>query len=92
LGSREVLTIGSTADAMFWPVLWRLRTYNLPIVLGEEGKKWLEKMWESPVARLMEEDIFEQAKDESTLMPKYENPFGIKEHGVLFEKGWKPQF
>jgi hypothetical protein len=76
---------------MFWPVLWRLRTYDLPIVLGEEGKKWLVKMWESPVARLMEDDIFEQAKDESTFVPKYENHFGIKEDG-FFEKGWKPEF
>lgn len=85
----------SIADAMFWPVLWRIRTYNLPIAdkLSEEGKNWIRTMWDSPVAQWIEEDIFRQAEDKGTVMPKYDNVFGpdCMEIGRQ-EKGWRPQF
>jgi hypothetical protein len=49
------------------------------------------RMWESPAARLMEEDIFLQAEDPATEIPKYENVFGVAKV-ERFEKGWRPEF
>ncbi|KAJ5082895.1 glutathione S transferase [Penicillium argentinense] len=66
----------SIADAFFWPVLWRFRTYNLPLdTASKDALTWMAKMWNDPVFRGLGDKYFEQANDPDTAMPHYDNIF-----------------
>ncbi|OTB09306.1 hypothetical protein M426DRAFT_315879 [Hypoxylon sp. CI-4A] len=66
----------SIADAFFWPVLWRFRSYQLPFTgISEDGLKWVAKMWNDPVVKRETHGYFQQALDPLTLVEKYENIF-----------------
>ncbi|KAI2610582.1 hypothetical protein GGR54DRAFT_643411 [Hypoxylon sp. NC1633] len=64
----------SIADAFFWPVLWRFRSYQLPLTgISEDGLKWMATMWNDPVMRLEAKEYSRQAQDPSTELAKYED-------------------
>ncbi|KAI2633028.1 putative glutathione S transferase [Hypomontagnella submonticulosa] len=66
----------SIADAFFWPVLWRFRSYRLPLTaISEDGLKWIAKMWNDPVMKLQAQEYFRQAQDPLTRVDKYEDIF-----------------
>ncbi|KAI1097417.1 putative glutathione S transferase [Jackrogersella minutella] len=66
----------SIADAFFWPVLWRFRSYQLPLTgISEDGLKWMAKMWNDPVMKQQAREYFKQAQSPSTMVEKYENIF-----------------
>ncbi|KAI0965620.1 putative glutathione S transferase [Xylaria arbuscula] len=66
----------SIADAFFWPVLWRLRTYNVPLAgLTQEGVKWITTMWNDPVMKAQEREYFRQAADPLSAMKPYDDIF-----------------
>lgn len=66
----------SIADAFFWPILWRFRSYGLPLgSAGPEAIEWMRKMWSDPVIKRMSKDAFRQARDPKTRMEQYEDVF-----------------
>ncbi|KAI3336253.1 putative glutathione S transferase [Ustulina deusta] len=66
----------SIADAFFWPVLWRLRTYNVPLTgITDEGLGWMETMWNDPVMKAQAREYFRQARDPQTRMALYDDVF-----------------
>ncbi|KAI1302532.1 putative glutathione S transferase [Xylaria venustula] len=66
----------SIADAFFWPVLWRLRTYNVPLPgLTPEGVKWITTMWNDPVMKAQGREYFRQAADPLSAMKPYDDIF-----------------
>ncbi|OTA54205.1 hypothetical protein K449DRAFT_439614 [Hypoxylon sp. EC38] len=66
----------SIADAFFWPVLWRFRSYQLPTTgISEDGLKWMAKMWNDPIMKQQAREYFKQAEDPSTVVERYENIF-----------------
>ncbi|KAL4739762.1 hypothetical protein BDV11DRAFT_186974 [Aspergillus similis] len=74
----------SIADAWFWPVLWRFRTYNLPLDnVTSEALEWMEKMWSDPQIKKLVYGYYRQAEDSRTRIEKYEGLFAEK--GVVHE-------
>ncbi|KAI1141799.1 hypothetical protein F5Y05DRAFT_410360 [Hypoxylon sp. FL0543] len=66
----------SIADAFFWPVLWRFRSYELPLTgISQDGLNWMAKMWNDPVMKQQAREYFRQAKDPLTVVEAYENIF-----------------
>ncbi|KAI0184906.1 hypothetical protein EV127DRAFT_442997 [Xylaria flabelliformis] len=66
----------SIADAFYWPVLWRLRSYNVPLKgISEDALKWMETMWNDPVIKAQGREYFRQAQDPQTEVPVYDNVF-----------------
>ncbi|KAI1741187.1 putative glutathione S transferase [Xylaria scruposa] len=66
----------SIADAFFWPVLWRLRSYNVPLKgISEDALKWMETMWNDPVIKAQGREYFRQAQDPQTEVPVYDDVF-----------------
>ncbi|KAI1091122.1 putative glutathione S transferase [Rostrohypoxylon terebratum] len=66
----------SIADAFFWPVLWRFRSYQLPLTgISEDGLKWVVKVWNDPIIKKHSHDFFKQAQNPLTIVEKYENIF-----------------
>jgi glutathione S-transferase len=64
------------ADSFYWPVLWRIRTYNLPLETATpETLKWIQKMWADPVLKRLGKDYFKQAEDPETVIPKYDDVY-----------------
>ncbi|KAI1371036.1 hypothetical protein F4677DRAFT_450747 [Hypoxylon crocopeplum] len=63
-------------DAFFWPVLWRFRSYQLPLTgISEDGLKWMAKMWNDPVMKLEAKEYYRQAQSPLTRIEKYEDIF-----------------
>ncbi|KAL4776968.1 hypothetical protein BDW60DRAFT_203066 [Aspergillus nidulans var. acristatus] len=74
----------SIADAWFWPVLWRIRTYNLPLDnVTPEALEWMEKMWSDLQIKKLVYGYYRQAEDPKTRIEKYEGLFA--EEGVVYE-------
>lgn len=76
------------ADAMYMPVLWRIRSYDLPVedIWSDRVKVWVRKMWADERTRL-EQHMQEELEDrEETDEPMYENLFDGREQ---VEIGWK---
>ncbi|KAL7622550.1 hypothetical protein AAE478_008057 [Parahypoxylon ruwenzoriense] len=66
----------SIADAFFWPVLWRFRSYQLPLTgISEDGLEWMAKMWNDPAVKLEAKGYFRQAENPLTRVEKYDEPF-----------------
>ncbi|KAI0431592.1 putative glutathione S transferase [Xylaria sp. FL1042] len=66
----------SIADAFFWPVLWRLRSYDVPLTgISEEARKWMATMWNDPVMKAQAKEYFRQAADQQSCMLPYDNVF-----------------
>ncbi|WPH00013.1 Hypothetical protein R9X50_00283600 [Acrodontium crateriforme] len=78
------------ADAFFWPVLWRFRSYGLPATgISDEGLKWMKTMWSDPKMRLLQASYFEQALNPDTVMPNYDNIFpGTSVKMGSFPENW----
>ncbi|KAI1846871.1 hypothetical protein JX266_007092 [Neoarthrinium moseri] len=82
----------SIADAFFWPVLWRFRSYQLPIDgISDDGLAWMATMWNHPVMKAQAHDYFEQRKDPSIYVDKYENLFkgNAEVHFDQFDEDWE---
>ncbi|KAL4822057.1 hypothetical protein BDW67DRAFT_150188 [Aspergillus spinulosporus] len=74
----------SIADAWFWPVLWRFRTYNLPLDnVTPEALEWMEKMWSDPQIKKLVYGYYRQAEDPKTRIEKYEGLFA--DEGVVYK-------
>ncbi|KAH8668976.1 hypothetical protein BX600DRAFT_461059 [Xylariales sp. PMI_506] len=66
----------SIADAFFWPPLWRIRSYKLPLEgITEDGVAWMAKMWSEPAVKAEIKWYFEQAKDPRTVVAKDDDIF-----------------
>ncbi|KAJ5621786.1 hypothetical protein N7528_006569 [Penicillium herquei] len=66
----------SIADAFFWPVLWRIRTYDLPLTGASiYALKWIETMWNDPSMRKLIHNYYLQAKDPKTCIEHYDDIF-----------------
>ncbi|KAI1363123.1 putative glutathione S transferase [Xylaria arbuscula] len=66
----------SIADAFFWPVLWRLRSYDLPLTgLTDEGRRWMATMWNDPVMKAQAKEYFRQARDPKSCFKSYDDMF-----------------
>ncbi|KAL4959048.1 glutathione S-transferase [Aspergillus stella-maris] len=80
----------SIADAWFWPLLWRIRSYNLPLDdATPDALKWMEKMWSDPKTRKLIHGYHRQAEDPATRIEKYDGLFA--EYGVeysTFPEDW----
>ncbi|OJD15076.1 hypothetical protein AJ78_04647 [Emergomyces pasteurianus Ep9510] len=64
------------ADSFYWPVLWRFRTYNLPLTTAApEAVMWMKTMWNDRSIKLLISDYFRQAENPESSVPKYENIF-----------------
>ncbi|KLJ09005.1 hypothetical protein EMPG_15567 [Blastomyces silverae] len=64
------------ADSFYWPVLWRFRSYNLPLTSATpEAVNWMKTMWSDPTLKLMISDYFRQAENPESIIPKYEDIF-----------------
>ncbi|KAI1819264.1 putative glutathione S transferase [Xylaria intraflava] len=63
-------------DAFFWPALWRLRTYNVPLTgIGADGLEWIKTMWSHPTIKAQGKKYFQQARDPQTLMAAYDDVY-----------------
>ncbi|KAI1422393.1 putative glutathione S transferase [Xylaria sp. FL1777] len=81
----------SIADAFFWPVLWRLRTYDVPLTgITDEGLKWMATMWNDSVMKAQAREYFRQARDPKTLVVPYDNIFKDSPNVTLgtFTEDW----
>lgn len=66
----------SIADAFFWPVLWRFRSYSLPLnTASTDALAWMSTMWNDPVFKGLARRYFEQAKDPETRIAHYDDIF-----------------
>ncbi|KAI1273123.1 putative glutathione S transferase [Xylaria sp. FL0933] len=66
----------SIADAFFWPVLWRLRSYDVPLTgLSDEGRKWMATMWNDPVMKAQVKVYFQQAANPESYVAAYDDVF-----------------
>ncbi|KAG6354521.1 hypothetical protein INS49_004538 [Diaporthe citri] len=64
------------ADAFFWPVLWRFRTYNLPLTgISDQGLDWMETVWKNPKLKSIGKDYFAQTEDTATKVDHYDDIF-----------------
>ncbi|PMD32924.1 glutamine amidotransferase subunit pdxT, partial [Hyaloscypha variabilis F] len=64
------------ADAFFWVVLWRFRTYNLPLdTATPEALAWMKKMWEDPSLLKLGESYWKQVDDPESSVPAYDDVF-----------------
>ncbi|KAL4869191.1 hypothetical protein BDV12DRAFT_168440 [Aspergillus spectabilis] len=81
----------SIADAFFWPVLWRFRTYNLPLDdASPEVLKWLEKMWNDPKIKKLIHGYYRQLEDPTTRVEKYDRNFEEYEVKLeVFPEDWE---
>ncbi|THC97526.1 hypothetical protein EYZ11_003006 [Aspergillus tanneri] len=82
----------SIADAFFWPVLWRFRTYNLPLdTATPEALAWMETMWNDPIMKRLAHNYYRQAELPESRLPHYDDIF----HGMddiqygTFPESWK---
>jgi len=84
------------ADVFFWPVLWRFRTYNLPLSTAtRKALTWMETMWDDPILRAVAHGYHEQAEKPETFIEKFEDIFRDSDPSIeygKFEKHWKFTF
>ncbi|KAE8312472.1 hypothetical protein BDV41DRAFT_588955 [Aspergillus transmontanensis] len=70
----------SIADAFFWPVLWRFRTYNLPLdTASPEALAWMETMWNNPTMQRLAHHYYRQAERPETRIAHYDDIFHDRE-------------
>ncbi|KAE8154575.1 hypothetical protein BDV25DRAFT_135745 [Aspergillus avenaceus] len=82
----------SIADAFFWPVLWRFRTYNLPLDgATQEVLAWMGTMWDDPTMRRLAHNYYRQAKNPATSIEHYDNIFPGRDdiHYGTFPEDWR---
>ncbi|KAJ6089784.1 hypothetical protein N7467_005000 [Penicillium canescens] len=81
----------SVADAFFWPILWRFRSYGVPLdAAGPDALAWMEKMWSDPVFRALGDRYYGQAKDPESQIAHYDDIFRGSEdiQYSLFPQDW----
>ncbi|KAK6194089.1 hypothetical protein LQW54_011810 [Pestalotiopsis sp. IQ-011] len=81
----------SIADAFFWPVLWRFRSYQLPLDgITHDALQWMKTMWSHPVMKAQARGYFEQAKDAATRVDRFDDIFkgNPSVHCDRFEENW----
>ncbi|KAL4889211.1 class I glutamine amidotransferase-like protein [Aspergillus ambiguus] len=66
----------SIADAFFWPVLWRFRTYDLPLdTANNDALAWMETMWNDPTMRRLSSSYYRQADRPESRIAHYDDIF-----------------
>ncbi|EAW11533.1 glutathione S-transferase [Aspergillus clavatus NRRL 1] len=66
----------SIADAFFWPVLWRFRSYDLPLDgASADVLKWMQTMWSDPALQKLVHSYYRQAELPESHIEHYENIF-----------------
>ncbi|KAJ5152218.1 glutathione S transferase [Penicillium capsulatum] len=82
----------SIADAFFWPVLWRFRSYNLPLgTASPDALAWMAQMWNDPVFQTLARRYYAQAQDPETRIEHYDDIFRERDdvqYGV-FPEDWR---
>ncbi|KAJ5762310.1 uncharacterized protein N7511_005692 [Penicillium nucicola] len=81
----------SIADAFFWPILWRFRSYGVPLdAAGPGALAWMEKMWNDPVFRALGDRYYGQAKDPQSQIAHYDDIFSGREdiQYSVFPQDW----
>ncbi|KAF2494085.1 putative glutathione S transferase [Lophium mytilinum] len=73
-------------DAFFWPVLWRFRSFNLPLTTATpEAIEWTRKMWSDPQLKKVGKDYFQQAENPRSKIDRYDDLFkGVE--GITYGK------
>ncbi|RJE20536.1 hypothetical protein PHISCL_07129 [Aspergillus sclerotialis] len=82
----------SIADAFFWPVLWRFRTYNLPLDRAStDVLAWIEKMWNDPVMQRLAHHYYRQEELPESRIEKYDDVFKGQEgiYSGRFPENWR---
>ncbi|KAF7590970.1 hypothetical protein BBP40_002164 [Aspergillus hancockii] len=82
----------SIADAFFWPVLWRFRSYNLPLdTASPEALAWMETMWNDPAIVRLGHNYYRQAELPQSRIEHYENIFRDRDDIQYgrFPEDWK---
>ncbi|KAL5357189.1 class I glutamine amidotransferase-like protein [Aspergillus floccosus] len=70
----------SIADAFFWPVLWRFRTYDLPLdTAGDDALAWMGTMWNDPTMRRLSSSYYRQAERPESRIAHYDDIFRGRE-------------
>ncbi|OAX84243.1 hypothetical protein ACJ72_01383 [Emergomyces africanus] len=73
------------ADSFYWPVLWRFRTYNLPLTTAApEAILWMKTMWNDDSIKIVISDYFRQAKNPESFVSKYENIFRDRHPDIVY--------
>ncbi|KAE8160021.1 hypothetical protein BDV40DRAFT_314274 [Aspergillus tamarii] len=81
----------SIADAFFWPVLWRFRTYNLPLdTASPAALAWMETMWNNPTMQRLAYNYYRQAEIPETRIAHYDDIFHDRDdvQYSTFPEGW----
>ncbi|OJJ45191.1 hypothetical protein ASPZODRAFT_99037 [Penicilliopsis zonata CBS 506.65] len=66
----------SIADAFFWPVLWRFRSYGFPMeTASADVLAWMAKMWSDSAFQRLAQGYYEQAKDPESRIAHYDDIF-----------------
>ncbi|KAI5853642.1 putative glutathione S transferase [Durotheca rogersii] len=66
----------SIADAFFWPVLWRFRSYGLPLDgITADGRAWMARMWSDTAVRREAAGYFRQLAEPLSRVAKYDDVF-----------------
>ncbi|KAL7271367.1 hypothetical protein RUND412_005879 [Rhizina undulata] len=81
----------SIADAVFWPILWRFRTYNVDLTKATpEALAWIRLMWnEDPVLKAIGKRIYKEAENPRTIIESYDNLWPEKATMVKIPEDWK---
>ncbi|KAI5851461.1 glutamine amidotransferase subunit pdxT [Morchella snyderi] len=98
LARRETLEVGvegpymfgsfGAADAFYWPVLWRLRTYGFDLSAASPlAREWIMTMWKDPVLVELGRQMFVDAENPESMVPEYENIFPGNAEMVRFDDG-----
>ncbi|KXG50836.1 uncharacterized protein PGRI_064080 [Penicillium griseofulvum] len=81
----------SIADAFFWPVLWRFRSYGLSLDgASPDVLAWMAKMWNDPVFKALGDSYYVQAEDPKTCIAHYDDIFRDRDdvQYSLFPRDW----
>ncbi|KAJ5557081.1 glutathione S transferase [Penicillium frequentans] len=82
----------SIADAFFWPVLWRFRTYGLPLdTASPDALAWMATMWNDPVFKALGAKYYQQAEDPETLIAHYDDIYRGRDdvQYSMFPQDWE---
>ncbi|KAG5207047.1 Glutamine amidotransferase subunit pdxT [Trichophyton interdigitale] len=90
-GSDEGFLFGQfgIADAFFWPVLWRFRSYNLPLTgATPEALEWMKRMWSHPKIKEIVHGYYLQKERPETTISHYDDIF---KGNPDVQFGWFPE-
>ncbi|KAL0634737.1 hypothetical protein Q9L58_006333 [Maublancomyces gigas] len=83
------------ADAFFWPILWRFRTYAVDLSTATPlAREWICLMWADPKLRALGKTAFAESRDPATGVPEYDNLWPGQAEMVKYDEDavYEPKF